>query len=130
MGGSSRPSNFDESKITPQETVDYFTNYLEEWRKVMKLDRFYLAAHSFGGFIMGNYALKYHQHIIKLLMLSPIGCQYDEAFSNLPDKERQEIMAERFKNRKGPPAWVKAIALWGWNKKVSPFSIARFIGRK
>jgi len=130
MGGSSRPSNFNENKLQPQETIDYFLDYMEEWRKVMKLEKFYLAAHSFGGYIMGNYALKYHQHIIKLLMLSPIGCHYDEERANLTDKEIEQKMQERFKGRKGPPNWVKAIAGWGWKKKISPFSMARFVGRK
>ena len=58
--------------------------YVEKWRVAMKSNflksgeereftDFYLAAHSFGGYIAGNYALKYHQHIKKLLLLSPIG---------------------------------------------------------
>jgi len=32
-----------------------------------------MAAHSFGGYITGNYALKYYMHIKKLLLISPIG---------------------------------------------------------
>ena len=38
MGGSSRPRDFDPSKISPQAMVDYFVEYLEEWRKAMNLD--------------------------------------------------------------------------------------------
>jgi pimeloyl-ACP methyl ester carboxylesterase len=34
---------------------------------------FYLAGHSFGGYIAGNYAVKYPQYIKKLLLISPIG---------------------------------------------------------
>jgi len=34
---------------------------------------FILAGHSFGGYICGHYAIKYPQHIKKLLMLSPAG---------------------------------------------------------
>jgi pimeloyl-ACP methyl ester carboxylesterase len=80
MGGSSRPQNFDDAKLTPQEALDYFTDSIEAWRNAMKLDQFYLAAHSFGGFVCGNYAHKYPQHIKKLLMLSPIGVRYDPEY--------------------------------------------------
>lgn len=37
------------------------------------LKGFYLAGHSFGGYICGHYALKYSHNIKKLLMLSPVG---------------------------------------------------------
>ena len=37
------------------------------------LSGFYMAGHSFGGYIVGNYALKYHTHIKKLIMISPVG---------------------------------------------------------
>lgn len=42
------------------------------------LTGFYAAAHSFGGYIMGNYAVKYHQHIKKVVLLSPIGIRVPE----------------------------------------------------
>jgi len=41
----------------------------------MGLDEFFLAAHSFGGYVCGCYAEKYPQHIKKLLLMSPIGYQ-------------------------------------------------------
>ncbi len=37
------------------------------------LTNFYLAGHSFGGYLAGNYLLKYHSHIKKLVLISPIG---------------------------------------------------------
>jgi len=39
----------------------------------MGLTDFFLAGHSFGGHLAGHYAIKYHQHIKKLLLLSPVG---------------------------------------------------------
>ena len=39
----------------------------------MNLTDFYLAGHSYGGYIVGNYALKYYMHIRKLLLISPVG---------------------------------------------------------
>jgi pimeloyl-ACP methyl ester carboxylesterase len=32
--------------------------------------------------------------------------------------------------RGGPPSWALSIMKYGWGKKISPFSVARFIGRK
>ena len=37
------------------------------------LKGFILAGHSYGGYIAGNYALKYPSNIKKILFLSPIG---------------------------------------------------------
>jgi pimeloyl-ACP methyl ester carboxylesterase len=48
-------------------------SYVEKWRARVKLTNFYLIGHSFGGYIAGNYALKHHAHIKKLLLLSPVG---------------------------------------------------------
>ena len=42
----------------------------------MNLDKFYMVGHSFGGYTAGHYAVKYPDHIIKLVMLSPIGVKY------------------------------------------------------
>lgn len=74
MGGSSRPKDYKEHKFTPAESIQYFNDYFEKWRIAMgNLTDFYLSAHSFGGYIMGNYAAAYHKHIKKVLLVSPIG---------------------------------------------------------
>ena len=132
MGGSSRPGDFNENKFSADEALDYIVEYVEKWRVAMGLERFYLSAHSFGGFVCGNYAMKYPQYVIKLLMISPIGVRYDPEWEKLSNKEKTEKINERFKNNKGrgPPAWARALATWGWNKKISPFSFARFVGRR
>ena len=73
MGGSSRPDNFDKNS-SPQKSIDYFTDYMENWRISMgNLTGFYIAGHSFGGYIVGNYAFKYQQHIKRCILISPIG---------------------------------------------------------
>lgn len=71
MGGSSRP----DFKVKNADEADqFFVESLEKWRIAMgELTDFILAGHSFGGYICGHYALKYHKHIKKLLMLSPAG---------------------------------------------------------
>ena len=57
MGASSRPKF---TAKTADEADEYFCEFLESWRKEMgDIKDFYLAGHSFGGYICGNYAVKY-----------------------------------------------------------------------
>ena len=71
MGGSTRVPFFCK---TPEQAQEFFVDFIEQWRVAMgNLTDFYLAGHSFGGYISGIYALKYHQHIRKLILISPIG---------------------------------------------------------
>ena len=37
------------------------------------LTNFILVGHSFGGYLVGNYAVEYPQHIKKIVFISPIG---------------------------------------------------------
>lgn len=57
MGASER-TPFSENS-TVDETEEYFTNFIEQWRLKMGLEEFFLAAHSFGGYVCGCYAEKY-----------------------------------------------------------------------
>lgn len=60
MASSSRPLDYNISKITPEESIAYFVDYIENWRKANDdLKDFVLVGHSFGGYLVGNYALKY-----------------------------------------------------------------------
>ena len=126
MGASSRPDNYDASKFTPEQSIDYFVNYLESWRKEMDLTDFYLAGHSFGGYLVGNYASLYHQHLRKVIMLSPIGVI--NKFN--PEDKTDELVQKFLKDPNGPPMWLRRFANWGWSKNISPFSIARLAGKK
>ena len=71
MGASSRPDDYDKHNMSPEQTNEFFTDYFERWRKAMghsffkngqyqEFTDFYLAAHSYGGFLSSNYTLKYH----------------------------------------------------------------------
>lgn len=74
MGSSSRPLDFNRHTFNENQCIDYFVEYFEKWRIQMgDLKNFYLAGHSFGGYLIGNYALKYHQNIKKILFISPCG---------------------------------------------------------
>jgi pimeloyl-ACP methyl ester carboxylesterase len=58
MGSSSRPE-FDKEQ-TAEQADEYFVDFLEKWRVAFgDLKDFYLAGHSFGGYISANYSLKY-----------------------------------------------------------------------
>ncbi len=35
MGGSSRPNDYKHDLFTPKESIEYFNDYLERWRKAM-----------------------------------------------------------------------------------------------
>ena len=87
------------------------------------MEKFVLAGHSFGGYIAGNYAVKYHKYVTKLLMLSPIGVRV---------QEKEETWESRFKKRgtkNGPPAWFRPLMGKAWENRVSPFAIGRIIGQ-
>ena len=73
MGSSSRPKDYDKKGFNPEQSINYFVEYIEKWRQAMDITDFYLAGHSWGGNMVGNYACKYHSHIKKLLLLSPVG---------------------------------------------------------
>ena len=82
------------------------------------LKDFYLAGHSFGGFICGHYAIKYPQYIKKLLMLSPVG---------LPDKPADfRYFAPENATRSGPPRVFGHIV---WKFNFTPFGTIRTAGR-
>jgi 2-succinyl-6-hydroxy-2,4-cyclohexadiene-1-carboxylate synthase len=57
MGASSRPK-FEVQ--TAREADIFFVDFLEKWRVAFdNLKGFFLAGHSFGGYICGHYALRY-----------------------------------------------------------------------
>lgn len=35
MGGSSRPNDYKSYSFTPLESIEYFNDYIERWRKAM-----------------------------------------------------------------------------------------------
>ena len=132
MGSSNRPDNF-KTTMKPKEVIEYFVEYIETWRTKMDLTDFYLTAHSYGGYMCGHYAVKYHQHVKKLLLLSPIGSKAPRPDQLLPGYDANKDWAERQKKmaanappgRRGPPAFIRPLIKYTWNNKISPFSFAR-----
>lgn len=113
MGTSSRPVfNLND----PQQIDEFFLSIFESWRNTLGLTGFYLAAHSFGGYLMGTYASLNPQHVKKLILLSPLGIK------NRPPNF--DVKRMHYPSGYGPPQWAKGISekMWG---KINPQSIAR-----
>lgn len=114
MGSSSRP---EWTCQNGEEADAFFMSHIEKWRINMgNLTNFFIAAHSYGGYLFGTYAAKYPQHVRKLLLLSPLGTKQRP--------ENWDLSRTRFMRGMGPPAWAVSIAksLWG---KFSPISLLK-----
>ena len=115
MGSSSR---VEWGNNTPEQADEFFMNVFENWRINMNnLTDFVVAAHSYGGYLMGSYCAAYPQHIRKLVLLSPLGVKKP------PEGYKFENL--RFRRGRGPPKWALAFAkhLWG---KFNPFMVLRY----
>ena len=129
MGASSRPS-FDHIRSC-KEADDYLVNTLEKWRQAMgDLKNFILAGHSFGGYVCGVYAIKYHCYIRKLLMLSPAGVMKRPSTFDL----YEEITAKLKLQKRKPPRKCLVNCCFKcvgglWEKRCSPFGVMRCCGR-
>ena len=116
MGGSSRP---DFRATHNGESDNFFMQVFEEWRIALGLSGFYLAGHSFGGYLMGTYAALYPLHIKKLILLSPLGIK------RRPENFKAKNMF--YPEGYGPPNWAKGISEKRWGKIV-PMNIAKRVG--
>ena len=114
MGASSR-HQFTYSNI--HEVIELFVESIEQWRKTLDLKSFIMLGHSMGGYISCNYAIKYPQYVIKLVLLSPA------AISNKIVDNDKKMTSMRMLLHK--------IENFLHHKKLSPFTILRkfkFIG--
>ena len=74
---------------------------------------------------MGNYSLKYHAHVKKLVLLSPIGVRPIEKSENTSEESKFRTMLDD-----DHPSWQVELARLTWKNKISPFGINRFLGRR
>ena len=120
MGGSSRPV-FDLKN--PTEIDEYLVDWLERWRLEMGgIKGFVLAGHSFGGYVSGLYAVKYPQHVKKLLMISPLGV------TRMPPGFDLNVELEKFPPEVRPPKLLIKLLPKMWTYMSSPFDIIRSSG--
>jgi cardiolipin-specific phospholipase len=88
-----------------EESVSYFVNFVEAWRKMKNITNFFMCGHSLGGYMAAIYSIKHPQHVKKLFLISPVG------FSEKPkdfDIKRIEVVPSFDENgdeilNKGPP---------------------------
>ena len=57
------------------------------------LKNFHLIGHSFGGYIAGNYCLRYKQNVKKLILVSPVGILDVKKEQNLAKMKGEELPA-------------------------------------
>ncbi len=68
-GKSSRPR----FPSAAESAEDFFVESIEAWRKAMKLEKIVLLGHSFGGYQVAAYALRYPERIKHLILADPWG---------------------------------------------------------
>ncbi|OMJ30370.1 putative cardiolipin-specific deacylase, mitochondrial [Smittium culicis] len=160
MGLSSRPDfKIDKSLSMDQQikySEEFFIESLEKWRKNMKIEKMNLLGHSFGGYMSSLYALKYPQHVNKLILESPVGVQetpkaaqeyidtlklpkYDkidfEGESKFIGPDGKELstkeadIVKRFSSAKFFTRFLFKVVVKQWNNFSSPQSLLRGLGR-
>ena len=78
-GLSSRPSNFSNWEMLSttsrnvNDVTDFWVDSIEEWRQKEGLSNIHIVGHSQGGWVAGEYALKYPQHISELTLANSVG---------------------------------------------------------
>ena len=109
-GGFAKPSFMlsEEEKIDA--AIRFSVESLEAWRQAMSLERMDLLAHSMGGYLATQYAMRYPQNVRRLVLISPVG------WAEQP---------------KGAYADSKASGLFGalWASGLGNFGFAKVLGR-
>jgi pimeloyl-ACP methyl ester carboxylesterase len=67
----------------------------------LKIDKFTLLGHSFGGYIAGLYCIKYPESVNKMIFLSPVGVGYEVAC--ISTNPLEDIVHKFLYKLKGPP---------------------------
>jgi hypothetical protein len=57
----------------PLEAENQFIDAIEEWRKMLRLEKIILVGHSFGGYLSTLYSIKYPQNTLGLVLEDPWG---------------------------------------------------------
>uniref|UniRef100_F6XKZ6 AB hydrolase-1 domain-containing protein n=2 Tax=Ciona intestinalis TaxID=7719 RepID=F6XKZ6_CIOIN len=98
FGRSSRPKFGSD----PDEVEKMFVQSIEDWRQAQDLNKMILLGHSFGGYLVSSYALKYPDRVKSLVLVDPWGFPKLE-----PDGERARRV----------PLWIRALV-----RILSPFN--------
>lgn len=112
MGCSSRPQfciTASSQQSRTDEAENWFVDALEDWRSARGIHGMVLLGHSFGGYVATCYAIRYPQHVDKVIVASPVAVLDRLSFTIEP------------KPHFGPPSWL-------WHLNISPFAVLRAIG--
>jgi len=118
MGRSSRPKF---NCRTPEESENFFVVSFEKWREKMGLGNMVILAHSFGGYISGKYALRFPQHVKKIIFISSLGI--DKA----PEDSKAQVRKLMDKQH-----WTSRVVFKIYRMlpfKLTPFMPLRAMGR-
>lgn len=136
FGFSSRPLFPKLPLDTPEQVEkveDWFIDAIESWRKLRGIEHFTLMGHSFGGYLLNAYALKYNKPqeddanlINKLVLISPVGVER-LALSIIPkdpeDKDPKGSVDDVWKETKNSRK-IKVVKFM-WEHNFSPFTVIR-----
>jgi abhydrolase domain-containing protein 4 len=107
FGRSSRPL-FSGDPIVAE---TQFIESIEDWRKQMNINEMILLGHSFGGYLVTAYALKYPAHVKALILADPWG------FQEKPSQSKPDTPM---------PLWISMVAKI--SQYISPLSVFRVTG--
>ncbi|TYZ69381.1 hypothetical protein PybrP1_010240 [[Pythium] brassicae (nom. inval.)] len=92
-----------------QEAADsIFVNGIEEWRKEVQLEKFFLCGHSMGAMFASSYAVRFPDQVEHLVLVSPAGV------GALPPPSPQSLFIRFFR--------------FLWNLRLTPMSVIRYAG--
>ncbi|CDR43277.1 CYFA0S11e03026g1_1 [Cyberlindnera fabianii] len=103
----------------------YYVDAIDEWRKAHGFEKFNLVSHSFGSLMSFSYALKYPQHVNKLVLCSPAGVERS-IFSLNNTLTEGSISEDPSKPNYYRPSFIpRFISLVGFNltRMLGPFGI-------
>ena len=99
--------------LHPDNAEQEFVDYLEIWRKAMRLEKFVLLGHSFGAYIACAYTLRYPERVRHLILVDPWGFAQPPNEQELNDKFKQSSWFWRAVGKLKPFTVVRTVGPWG-----------------
>ena len=128
--GGGRSSLPDDTKLL---TIDHHVDDLEALRKHLGIDKVVLIGHSFGPAIAANYAMKYPEHIDRMIFIGPVPPRKGKFFEEFGATMKTRLTEEQMKRSQelqkmyaGPDVVTACREYWAINtpprlaKSISP----------
>jgi len=97
------------SPIDDTPDIPEYTGFIRKFAQELKLEKFILAGHSFGGQIALDYALKFPQDLISIILIAPAAIWEDSRIIDLKVR-----VADKLKPLLADPSHVLMEQLLGW----------------